>query len=96
MAASQVCLRVRLASRAISPCVSRPTACTLNDFGTLKPLRLLVQVTTDDGVAGVLEGPFGKSGKFNVRFSADGVQPGTPLTLRFKKFVFGDKKHMAQ
>ncbi len=53
------------------------------------------QVTTSDGVVGVLEGAFGKSGKFNVQFAA-AVQPGTRITLRFKKFLYGDKRRMTQ
>lgn len=43
----------------------------------------------------MLEGAFGKSGKFNVRFTGE-VQPGDALTLRFKKFVYGDKGRMVQ
>lgn len=60
------------------------------------PFWSFAQVTTDSGIAGVLEGAFGKSGKFNVRFSETGVAPGTPVTLRFKKLVHGDKKRMLQ
>lgn len=53
------------------------------------------QVVTTNGVTGILEGAFGKSGKFNVRFNGE-VQPGDAITLRFKKFVYGDKGRMVQ
>jgi hypothetical protein len=62
---------------------------------TAKSLSPSPQVTTDKGVDGVLEGAFGKSGKFNVRFDGE-VQPGDALVLRFKKFVHGDKGLMVQ
>lgn len=52
-----------------------------------------MQVSTANGVTGVLEGAFGKSGKFNVSFSGD-VQPGEAITLRFKKLVY--KRLMVQ
>ena len=54
-----------------------------------------LQVVTDKGVSGVLEGAFGKSGKFNVRFAGE-VQPGDVIVLHFKKFVHGDKGRMVQ
>ena len=54
-----------------------------------------LQVVTDKGVSGVLEGAFGKSGKFNVRFAGE-VQPGDAIVLHFKKFMHGDKGRMVQ
>ena len=54
------------------------------------------QVSTPDGAVGVLEGAFGKSGKFNVRFCGD-VASGGAVRLSFKKFMFDpDKRRMAQ
>jgi len=46
---------------------------------------------------GRIEGSFGKSGKFTVAFSADGIQPGDEIVLRFRKYVFAhDRKAMRQ
>lgn len=41
-------------------------------------------MTTEAESTGILEGDFGKSGKFNVRISEAGVASGTPVTLRFR------------
>ncbi len=44
----------------------------------------------------MLEGAFGKSGKFTVRFET-AVATGDAVILNFKKFVFDpDKRRMAQ
>jgi selenocysteine-specific elongation factor len=52
------------------------------------------------GQGGVIQGSFGKSGKFKVHFpSGIALQPGQPskVTLVFKRYVFDpDKRHMAQ
>jgi hypothetical protein len=60
------------------------------------------QVVTVGGVPGTIESAFGKSGKFRVRFE-DRLPPPSPdqlesskLTLTFKKYVYGDKKCIAQ
>ena len=57
-------------------------------------------VTAADGKAGVIEGPFGKSGKFKVHFPS-GVSASSAgsnnLHLTFKKFIFDkNRRHMAQ
>lgn len=54
------------------------------------------------GQEGTIEGGFGKSGKFRVRWpgGAPAPAPGQPpprLLLRFKRFVFdSDKRRMVQ
>ena len=57
------------------------------------------QVVTAAGEVGVIEGSFGKSGKFKVAFP-DGVQPpaagASQLTLTFKRYVFDMGKRMVQ
>lgn len=56
----------------------------------------LLQVCTAEGAPGMLEGAFGKSGKFTVRFET-AVATGDAVILNFKKFVFDpDKRRMAQ
>jgi len=55
-----------------------------------------MQVSTPGGITGVLEGAFGKSGKFSVRFTA-AVAAGSAVKLSFKKFLHDpDKRRMAQ
>ena len=61
---------------------------------------VLQVVTAANGETGVIEGPFGKSGKFKVQF-ASGVSAASAgsnnLHLAFKKFVFDkNRRHMAQ
>jgi len=49
------------------------------------------------GEVGVLEGAFGKSGKFKVRFNnPQKVEAGTPLYLHFKRYIFDPSKQMVQ
>ena len=52
------------------------------------------------GEQGVIEGGFGQSGKFRVRFPGGlALQPGrpAPVTLTFKQFMFDpDKRRMSQ
>lgn len=54
------------------------------------------------GERGVLEGTFGKSGKFKVRFPAGIAPPGkggapAPVVLQYKRYLFdGDKRRIAQ
>lgn len=51
------------------------------------------------GEVGVIEAPFGKSGKFKVRFD-DGRQKELgargQLRIRFKKFIFHKTKQLVQ
>eukprot|EP00898_Chlorokybus_atmophyticus_P005046 jgi/Chlat1/5542/Chrsp369S00410 len=57
-----------------------------------------LQVTAAGGRSGVIQGSFGKSGKFKVVFR-DGIPPdsaGQMLELRFKRYVFDPHKRMAQ
>lgn len=60
----------------------------------------ILQVVTAHGEHGVIEGAFGKSGKFKVQFPS-GVRTPAPgsnsLSLTFKKFLFDkNRRHMAQ
>ncbi len=54
------------------------------------------------GQFGTIEGAFGKSGKFRVRFASRLPQPASDqpessrLTLTFKKYVYGYKRVIAQ
>ena len=55
---------------------------------------------TAKGEVGMIEGSFGKSGKFKVQFPG-GLSPpaagNNSIQLTFKKFIFDkDKRHMAQ
>ena len=48
-----------------------------------------------ENLEGIIDGSFGKSGKFKVRFPAGGlvsVEPGHRLVLRFKKFAHQPKE----
>ncbi len=60
----------------------------------------LWQVTTANGDVGIIEGSFGKSGKFKVQFPKGISVPASgsnAIQLTFKKIVFDkDKRHMAQ
>ena len=62
-----------------------------------EPLQV---VTVANGENGVIEGPFGKSGKFKVQFPSGVSAPSAGsnnLHLTFKKFVFDKtRRHMAQ
>jgi len=63
---------------------------------------LCVQVVAVGGTSGTIERAFGKSGKFRVRFESRILAPSTDqpessrLSLTFKKYVYGDKKIIAQ
>ena len=55
-------------------------------------------MTAASGEVGVIEGGFGKSGKFTVQFP-NGLQHDaatTPIRLVFKKLMFSDKRTMMQ
>ena len=60
----------------------------------------MIQVVTAQGEKGILEGPFGKSGKFKVQFPNGVAVPAAgsnSVRLTFKKFIFDkNKRHMAQ
>ena len=63
-------------------------------------LSFVSQVVTVQGERGILEGRFGKSGKFNVQFPTGVTAPAAgsnSVRLTFKKFIFDkNKRHMAQ
>lgn len=66
----------------------------------VKACWAVLQVVTAQGENGVIEGAFGKSGKFKVQFP-NGVSAPAPgsnsLRLTFKKFIFDkNRRHMAQ
>lgn len=56
-------------------------------------------MTTAAGEVGVIEGSFGKSGKFKVSFP-EGLRPpaagANELTLTFKRYVYDMNKRMVQ
>ena len=57
------------------------------------------QVVTATGEIGVIEGSFGKSGKFKVAFPDGAAAPApgaSQLTLTFKRYVFDMGKRMVQ
>lgn len=59
----------------------------------------LISICDCAGEQGVIEGAFGKSGKFKARFLSGGQQErGTrgSLVLRFKKFMFRETKTITQ
>ena len=60
-----------------------------------------LQVATAHGEQGIIEGSFGKSGKFRVAFPRGVAQPAAggnnSITLTFKRYVFDvNKRHMVQ
>lgn len=52
---------------------------------------------TSNGAVGIIEGAFGKSGKFKVRFP-EGGQTDTQgnLVLNYKRYLYRDDKKLAQ
>lgn len=61
---------------------------------------VMLQVTTQSGAIGTIEGSFGKSGKFKVAFP-EGIAPAAPgqnsITLVFKRFIYDqNKRNMVQ
>jgi selenocysteine-specific elongation factor len=62
---------------------------------------LAPQVVTARGEQGIIEGSFGKSGKFRVAFPGGVAQPAagasSSIMLTFKRYVFDvNKRHMVQ
>lgn len=54
-------------------------------------------MVTEAGEWGVLEGPFGKSGKFRLHFPNGIGSSGGKVFLIFKRFIFDkDKRQMRQ
>ena len=67
--------------------------------GTVKPF-LGMALESEDGHLGTITGAFGAGGKFKVKFAAGAprsrVSPGSPLILRFRRFVNDKAKLMRQ
>lgn len=67
--------------------------------GSVRPFVNLV-LETPDGHSGVISGAYGAGGKFKVKFAAgvplESVAPGTPLALRYKRYVNDKLKLMCQ
>ena len=60
-------------------------------------LRALTLALARRAQPGVIEGSFGKSGKFKVRLDRDAtVEPRAEVKLRFKRFYYDEKKAMHQ
>ncbi len=82
-----------------SNCSSTPKRIQCKPEKALTHESMRAQVVTAAGEVGVIQGAFGKSGKFKVDFP-DGVQPPAPgagqLTLVFKKYVYDADKRMVQ
>ena len=57
----------------------------------------LKMTRSTNGAVGVIEGSFGKSGKFKVRFP-DGGQSDTQgtLILQYKRYLYRDDKKLVQ
>jgi len=67
--------------------------------GSVRPFVNLV-LETPDGHSGVISGAYGAGGKFKVKFASgvplESVAPGTPLVLRYKRYVNDKLKLMCQ
>lgn len=67
--------------------------------GTVKPF-LGMALESEDGHVGTITGAFGAGGKFKVKFVAGAprsrMNPGSPLILRFRRFVNDKAKLMRQ
>lgn len=70
-----------------------------SEGGSLKPF-LGMMLETDEGHKGVITAPFGAGGKFKVKFAAgvprSKMTEGSPLVLRFKRFLNDKLKQMRQ